>query len=187
MYVLCKYACIYTLILYILRKGDDGGMSVATAVGITFATTLINLFTLLIVYIVYKIKQSTTNNELSPISAVVTTASLPRGDSTIKATAITCTMIMNIKIINQEMILQLDTRGTQVHPYNQIQLTAWSHLRGVITHQFKRILNNAISELLFCLPFYPLLHTLPEFVLLPSFVHKSYMHRFLDEHAICIL
>ena len=63
-------------------------MSVATAAGITFATTLIItiLFTLLIVYIVYKIKQSTTNDKPSPISAVVTTASLPRGDSTIKAT-----------------------------------------------------------------------------------------------------
>ena len=67
-------------------------MSITTAVGITFAATLIIsiLFTLLIVYIVYKIKQSTTNDKPSPISAVVTTASLPRGDSTIKAITTTC-------------------------------------------------------------------------------------------------
>ena len=70
-------------------------MSIATAVGITFSTTLIItiLFTLLIVYIVYKIKQSTTNDKpspRSPVSAVVTTASLPRGDSTIKATTTAC-------------------------------------------------------------------------------------------------
>ena len=63
-------------------------MSIATAVGITFVITLVIsiLFTLLIVYVVYKIKQSTANNKPSPVSAVVTAASLPREDSTIKAT-----------------------------------------------------------------------------------------------------
>ena len=57
-------------------------MSVATTVGITFAITLIIsiLFTLLIVYIVYKIKQST-SNKLPPVGAVVSTAPLPRGDT----------------------------------------------------------------------------------------------------------
>ena len=67
-------------------------MSTATAVGITFVATLIIsiLFTLLIVYIVYKIRQSTSNNKPSPVRAVIPTASLPRGDSTIKATTTTC-------------------------------------------------------------------------------------------------
>ena len=67
-------------------------MSTATAVGITFVATLIIsiLFTLLIVYIVYKIRQSSSNNKPSPVRAVIPTASLPRGDSTIKATTTAC-------------------------------------------------------------------------------------------------
>lgn len=67
-------------------------MSTATAVGITFVATLIIsiLLTLLIVYIVYKIRQSTSNNKPSPVSAVISVASLPRGDSTIKATPTSC-------------------------------------------------------------------------------------------------
>ena len=64
-------------------------MSIAAAVGITFTITLIIsiLFTLLIVYIVYKIKQPTANNIPSSVNAVITAASLPREDSTIKGTA----------------------------------------------------------------------------------------------------
>ena len=68
---------------------DDDGLSTPTVVGSTFAITLVIsiLFTLLIVYIVYKIKESTANNKPSSVGAIVTAmASLPT-DSTIKSIA----------------------------------------------------------------------------------------------------
>ena len=55
------------------ETSDDGGLSVPAAVGITFVITLIISIsaTLLIVYIVYKIKQPTAKNVPSSVSAIV--------------------------------------------------------------------------------------------------------------------
>ena len=70
------------------ETSDDEGLSVPTAVGITFVITLLLSvsITLLIVYIVYKIKKPTAKNVPSSVSAIAAGAPVPEM-STIKGAA----------------------------------------------------------------------------------------------------
>ena len=73
------------------NNDDDDGIGVPAAIGITFVVTLIVsvALTLLIVYIVYKIKKSAAKKEVSAIGAVMSAASMPK-ESTIKVPASSC-------------------------------------------------------------------------------------------------
>ena len=85
-----QYMCNYYIYIEGTETADDG-LSTATVAGVTFALTLVISIscTLLIVYILYKIKQPAAKHEISTIGRVVTDASLPR-DSTIKGKPTIC-------------------------------------------------------------------------------------------------
>ena len=89
MYIESYQLYIFIVIIIVVTPAnaddDDDTTSVATAVGITFVLTLITFvpFTLIIVYIVYRIRKKKTTNEAR---VAITGSLMTERDTTIKST-----------------------------------------------------------------------------------------------------